>query len=146
VLVPVSMYARLMWANQIDASFKPERTVDPRQLSSFRNLTRRAQNLQPELILRLRSQFHILVLPEAPDVPTGLQCINPKPMKVEGEFASRDKTAGAPIARVLKTLTRIDCAQVDDHGQVRFATMPSRSPTQVSSKNRSTVSLDVLSV
>ena len=52
-------------------------TVDPRQLFSFRNLTQRAQNFQPELILRLRSQFQILAMPEAPDVPTGLHCINP---------------------------------------------------------------------
>jgi predicted RecB family nuclease len=52
-------------------------TVDPRQLFSFRNLTQRAQNFQPELILRLRSQFHILAMPEVPDVPTGLHCINP---------------------------------------------------------------------
>ncbi len=52
-------------------------TADPRQLFSFRNLTQRAQNFQPELILRLRSQFHVLAMPEAPDVPTGLHCINP---------------------------------------------------------------------
>ena len=52
-------------------------TVDPRQLFSFRNLTQRAQNFQPELILRLRSQFQVLATPEAPDVPTGLHCINP---------------------------------------------------------------------
>ncbi len=52
-------------------------TVDPRQLFSFRNLTQRAQNFQPELILRLRSQIHILAMPEAPDVPTGPHCINP---------------------------------------------------------------------
>jgi predicted RecB family nuclease len=52
-------------------------TVDPRQLFSFRNLTQRAQNFQPELVLRLRSQFHVLAMPEAPDVSTGLHCINP---------------------------------------------------------------------
>jgi predicted RecB family nuclease len=52
-------------------------TVDPSQLFSFRNLTQRAQNFQPELILRLRSQFQVLATPEAPVVPTGLHCINP---------------------------------------------------------------------
>jgi predicted RecB family nuclease len=52
-------------------------TVDPRQLFSFRNLTQKAQNFQPELILRLRSQFQVLATPEAPLVPTGLHCINP---------------------------------------------------------------------
>jgi predicted RecB family nuclease len=52
-------------------------TVDPRQLFSFRNLTDRARNFQPELTLRLRSQFQVLAAPEAPVVPTGLHCINP---------------------------------------------------------------------
>jgi hypothetical protein len=52
-------------------------TVDPRQLFSFRNLNERARNFQPELILRLRSQFHVLAMPDAPDVPTGPHCINP---------------------------------------------------------------------
>ncbi len=52
-------------------------TVDPRHLFSFRNLTQRAQNFQPELKLRLRSQFQVLAMPEAPDVPTGLHCVNP---------------------------------------------------------------------
>jgi predicted RecB family nuclease len=52
-------------------------TVDPRQFFLFRNLTERAQNFQPELKLRLRSQFQVLAKPEAPDVPTGLHCVNP---------------------------------------------------------------------
>ena len=52
-------------------------TVDPRQFFSFRNLTQRAQHFQPELVLRLRSQFQVLAATEAPDVPTGLHCINP---------------------------------------------------------------------
>jgi len=52
-------------------------TVDPRQFFSFRNLTQRAQQFQPELVLRLRSQFQVLAAPKAPDVPTGLHCINP---------------------------------------------------------------------
>jgi len=52
-------------------------TVDPRQLFSFRNLSDRARQFQPELILRLRSQFHVLAMPEAPKVPTGPHCINP---------------------------------------------------------------------
>jgi hypothetical protein len=52
-------------------------TVDPRQFFSFRNLTRRAQNLQPELTFRLRSQFRILAVPKPPEVPTGPHCIDP---------------------------------------------------------------------
>jgi predicted RecB family nuclease len=51
--------------------------VDPRQFFLFRNLTTRAKNLQPELVLRLRSQFRILDLPNPPDVPVGPQCVDP---------------------------------------------------------------------
>jgi predicted RecB family nuclease len=51
--------------------------VDPRQFFSFRNLTHRAQNLQPEFTFRLNSQFRILAMPKPPDVPTGPHCINP---------------------------------------------------------------------
>jgi len=52
-------------------------TVDPHQFFLFRNLTRRAQNLQRELTFRLRSQFRILAMPKPPEVPTGPHCINP---------------------------------------------------------------------
>jgi predicted RecB family nuclease len=51
--------------------------VDPNKFFLFRNLTTRAKNLQPELVLRLRSQFRILALPMPPEVPTGPHCINP---------------------------------------------------------------------
>ncbi len=60
-------------------------TVDPRRFFLFRNLTQRAQNFQPELKLRLRSQFQVLAMPEAPAVPTGPHCVNP----VVCEFFSR---------------------------------------------------------
>jgi uncharacterized protein DUF2779 len=66
-----------VWLAHINRAYVLTGTaVDPRQLFSFRDLSQRAQNFQPELILRLRSQFHILAMPEAPDVPTGLHCIN----------------------------------------------------------------------
>jgi predicted RecB family nuclease len=52
-------------------------TVDPHQFFLFRNLTNRAKNLQPELVLRLRSQFRILAMPTPPDTLTGPHCINP---------------------------------------------------------------------
>ncbi len=51
--------------------------VEPRQLFMFRNLTRRAQNLQPALTFQLRSQFRVLAMPKAPDLPTGPHCTNP---------------------------------------------------------------------
>ena len=59
--------------------------VDPHQFFLFRNLTTRAKNLQPELVLRLRSQFRILASPTSPEVPTGQHCVNP----VVCEFFSR---------------------------------------------------------
>jgi hypothetical protein len=52
-------------------------TVDPRQFFLFRNLTARAKNLQPELVLRLRSQFQILAGSTPPEISTGPHCLNP---------------------------------------------------------------------
>jgi predicted RecB family nuclease len=52
-------------------------TVDLRQFFVFRNLTERVRNLQPALVLQLRSQFRVLAMPTAPDIPTGPQCTNP---------------------------------------------------------------------
>ena len=67
-----------VWLAHINRAYVlTETTVDPRQFFSFRNLTQRAQNLQPELTLRLRSQFETIDKPEPPDVPTGLHCTNP---------------------------------------------------------------------
>lgn len=51
--------------------------VDPHQFFLFRNLSTRAKNLQPELVIRLRSQFRVLAMPKAPDIPAGPHCINP---------------------------------------------------------------------
>lgn len=51
--------------------------VDPRQFFLLRNLTRRAQQLQPALTFQLRSQFRVLAMPKAPDLPTGPHCTNP---------------------------------------------------------------------
>ena len=67
-----------VWLAHINRSYVlTGTTVDPRQFFSFRNLTTRTQNLQPELKLRLREQFRILTVPKPPDVPTGPHCINP---------------------------------------------------------------------
>ena len=52
-------------------------TVDPRQFFLFRNLTHRVRNLQPTLVFQLRSQFRVLAMPTAPDLPTGPQCTHP---------------------------------------------------------------------
>jgi len=67
-----------VWLAHINRSYVlTGTTVDPSQFFSFRNLTTRAQNFQPELKLRLREQFRILAMPEPPDFPTGPHCINP---------------------------------------------------------------------
>ncbi len=67
-----------VWLAHINRSYVlTGTTVDPRQFFSFRNLTTRTQNLQPELKLRLCEQFRILAVPKPPDVPTGPHCINP---------------------------------------------------------------------
>jgi predicted RecB family nuclease len=60
-------------------------TVDPRQFFLFRDLTRRARNLQPALTFQLRSQFRVLGMPNAPDLPTGPHCTSP----VACEFLNR---------------------------------------------------------
>ena len=52
-------------------------TVDPRQFFLFRNLTDRANNLRPELVIRLRSQMNVLAGPTPPEVPTGQHCVSP---------------------------------------------------------------------
>lgn len=52
-------------------------TVDPRQFFLFRNLTTRTKNVQPELVLRIRSQFQILAGSTPPEVSTGPHCLNP---------------------------------------------------------------------
>ncbi|HEV2493069.1 MAG TPA: DUF2779 domain-containing protein [Terriglobia bacterium] len=51
--------------------------VDPSQFFLFRNLTRRAQSLQPTVALQLRSQFRALDKPSPPDIAPGPQCVNP---------------------------------------------------------------------
>jgi predicted RecB family nuclease len=78
VLSGSGMKLASVWLAHINREYVlTEPTVDPRHLFLLRNLTQRAQNFQPELKLRLRSQFQVLAMPEAPDVPTGLHCVNP---------------------------------------------------------------------
>jgi predicted RecB family nuclease len=50
-------------------------TVDPRRFFKIRNLTRRIE--QPDLVFQLRSQFRVLAMPTAPDLPTGPHCTAP---------------------------------------------------------------------
>jgi hypothetical protein len=67
-----------VWLAHINRSYLLSgATVDPRQFFLFRNLTHRVRNLQPALVFQLRSQFRVLAMPKAPDLPTGPHCINP---------------------------------------------------------------------
>jgi hypothetical protein len=67
-----------VWLAHINRSYVlTEATIDPRQFFLLRNLTRRAHNLQPALTFQLRSQFRVLAMPKAPDLPTGPHCTNP---------------------------------------------------------------------
>jgi len=54
-----------------------EGSIDVRRLFKIRNLTRRIERLLPKLTFQLRSELRVLVMPEAPDIPTGPHCTNP---------------------------------------------------------------------
>ncbi len=51
--------------------------IDARQFFRIRNLTRRVEKLQPKLTFMLRSEFRVLAMPKAPDLPTGRHCTEP---------------------------------------------------------------------
>jgi predicted RecB family nuclease len=51
--------------------------IDVSRFFKIRNLTRQVEKLQPELTVQLRSEFRILAMPEAPNIPAGRQCSNP---------------------------------------------------------------------
>ena len=51
--------------------------IDAHHFFKIRNLTRRVQKLQPKLPSQLRSQFRILAMPEAPNIPAGRHCSDP---------------------------------------------------------------------
>ena len=52
-------------------------SIDVRRFFKIRNLTRRVERLQPKLTFLLRSELRVLVMPKAPDIPTGPHCTNP---------------------------------------------------------------------
>jgi predicted RecB family nuclease len=51
--------------------------IDPHRFFSVKNLTRQVERLQPELTVQLRSEFRVLAMPEAPNIPAGRHCSNP---------------------------------------------------------------------
>jgi hypothetical protein len=52
-------------------------TIDASRFFRIRNLTRQVEKLQPELTVQLRSEFRVLAMPEAPNIPAGRHCSNP---------------------------------------------------------------------
>ena len=52
-------------------------SIDVRQFFKIRNVTGQIKRLQPQLTSQLRSQFRILVMPKAPDLPAGRHCTDP---------------------------------------------------------------------
>jgi predicted RecB family nuclease len=55
----------------------PGGDIDPWRFFRIRNLTRKVKNLQPKLIFQLRSEFRVLAMPTAPELPTGKHCSTP---------------------------------------------------------------------
>jgi predicted RecB family nuclease len=51
--------------------------IDAHRFFRIRNLTRRVQRMQSELAAQLRSEFRVLAMPEAPNIPVGRHCSNP---------------------------------------------------------------------
>jgi predicted RecB family nuclease len=51
--------------------------IDASRFFKIRNLTRQVERLQAELTVQLRSEFRVLAMPEAPNIPAGRQCSDP---------------------------------------------------------------------
>ena len=51
--------------------------IDVHRFFKIRNLTRQVERLQAELTVQLRSEFRVLAMPEAPNIPAGRHCSNP---------------------------------------------------------------------
>ena len=52
-------------------------SIDVRRFFKIKNLTRQVERLQPKLTFQLRSELRVLVMPKAPDIPTGPHCTDP---------------------------------------------------------------------
>jgi predicted RecB family nuclease len=51
--------------------------INASRFFKIRNLTRQVERLQAELTVQLRSEFRVLAMPEAPNIPAGQQCSDP---------------------------------------------------------------------
>jgi hypothetical protein len=55
----------------------PGGDIDSWRFFRIRNLTRKVLARHPKLIFQLRSEFRVLAMPAAPDLPTGKHCVQP---------------------------------------------------------------------
>jgi predicted RecB family nuclease len=51
--------------------------IDVHEFFKIKNLTHQVEGLQPELIVQLSSEFRVLAMTEAPQIPAGRQCRDP---------------------------------------------------------------------
>ena len=51
--------------------------IDVQHFFRIQNLTRRIRKAQAQVGVQLRSEFRVLAMPEAPDIPAGRQCTDP---------------------------------------------------------------------
>jgi hypothetical protein len=51
--------------------------IDVHRFFKIKNLTRQVERVQPEIAIQLRSEFRVLAMPEAPNIPAGRHCSNP---------------------------------------------------------------------
>lgn len=83
-------------------------TIDARRFFKVRNLTRRVKRAQPKLTFLLRSEFRVLAMPSAPDLPPGPHCNDP----VTCEFFDRCNPP-KPIDHILR-LPRIHASSLEE--------------------------------
>jgi hypothetical protein len=72
----------------------PGGDIDPWRFFRIRNLTRTVQKLQPKLVFQLRSDFRVLAMSEAPDLPTGKHCVQPVVCEFFDYWGRRECRAG----------------------------------------------------
>jgi predicted RecB family nuclease len=51
--------------------------IEVHRFLKIKNLTRQVERIQPEVSIQLRSEFRVLAMPEAPQIPAGRQCGDP---------------------------------------------------------------------
>jgi hypothetical protein len=74
---PESIWRHRAWRTWVEITCLTAALFDARRFFRIRNLTRQVERLQPGLTVQLRSEFRVLAMPEAPNIPAGRQCSDP---------------------------------------------------------------------